>query len=128
MVSVFENSRNKYLTDVVVIRLSLIFLLVFYHSFAIYSDNWDSPFQPPPNISIYYWLSVFTHGFRLEVMTFISGLLLGYTVKRHPERMSFDGCVAKKVKRILIPCMMFSVIYFFIFSEGDKTGMEVFMK
>lgn len=39
-----KNKKN-YFVDVVIIRLSLIFLLVFYHSFAIYSRNWSSPFS-----------------------------------------------------------------------------------
>ncbi|WP_455586903.1 acyltransferase family protein [Bacteroides sp.] len=124
MVSVSKNERSKYLTDVVIIRLSLIFLLVFYHSFAIYSGNWSSPFFFPLDIPVYYWLSVCSHGFRLEAMTFISGLLLGYTVKRYPERMSFNGCVIKKIKRILLPCILFSAIYFFIFSEANMTWYE----
>jgi len=39
-----KNKKN-YFVDVVIIRLSLIFLLVFYHSFAIYSRNWVLPFH-----------------------------------------------------------------------------------
>lgn len=46
-----KNKKN-YFVDVVIIRLSLIFLLVFYHSFAIYSRNWSSPFSFVPDISI----------------------------------------------------------------------------
>lgn len=118
-----KNKKN-YFVDVVIIRLSLIFLLVFYHSFAIYSRNWSSPFSFVPDISIYYWLSVCTHGFQLEAMTFISGLLLGYTIKRHPERLSFHGCVIKKIKRILLPCFIFSFIYFLIFNEKDMAWYE----
>ena len=44
-----KNKKN-YFVDVVIIRLSLIFLLVFYHSFAIYSRNWSSPFSFVPDI------------------------------------------------------------------------------
>lgn len=58
-----KNKKN-YLVDVVIIRLSLIFLLVFYHSFAIYSRNWSSPFSFVPDISyillavcMYAWIS-----------------------------------------------------------------------
>lgn len=60
-----KNKKN-YFVDVVIIRLSLIFLLVFYHSFAIYSRNWSSPFSFVPDISIYYWLLYVHMDFNLK--------------------------------------------------------------
>lgn len=115
----YQLKADKYLVDIVVIRLLLIFLLVFYHSFAIYSNNWDYPYIYSPNIPLYYWLSVFSHGFQLEAMTFISGLIMGYIIKCHPDRLSFNGCILKKVKRILLPSLLFSIVYFLLFSEKD---------
>ena len=35
--------RKVYLEDVVVLRLSLIVLLVLYHSFCIFSGAWEVP-------------------------------------------------------------------------------------
>ena len=104
-----KNKKN-YFVDVVIIRLSLIFLLVFYHSFAIYSRNWSSPFSFVPDISIYYWLSVCTHGFQLEAMTFISGLLLGYTIKTASRASEFPWMCDKKDKTYII-----TMLYIFIY-------------
>ena len=39
--------RKVYLEDVVVLRLSLIVLLVLYHSFCIFSGAWEVPKDYP---------------------------------------------------------------------------------
>lgn len=108
---------KKYLFDVIAIRLSLIFLLVFYHAFAIYTGNWKIPYDNFPSNDIYYWLGHWSHGFRLEAMTFISGLLFGYTLIKHPERLNYNSCILKKAKRLLLPCIIFSVVYYLMFYD-----------
>lgn len=94
--------------DVVVIRLVLIFLLVFYHAFAIYSGAWINPFPAcqvnAVDVPLYSFMAKLSHNFQLEAMTFISGLLFGYSIKHHPEYMTFQGCIVKKAKRVLLPC------------------------
>ena len=48
--------RKVYLEDVVVLRLSLIVLLVLYHSFCIFSGAWEVP-KDYPLIPIYWWIA-----------------------------------------------------------------------
>lgn len=118
-----KNKKN-YFVDVVIIRLSLIF---YWFSIILLPSIQGIGVLPFHLYRIYLYtigLSVCTHGFQLEAMTFISGLLLGYTIKRHPERLSFHGCVIKKIKRILLPCFIFSFIYFLIFNEKDMAWYE----
>lgn len=103
------------LMDVVLMRLSLIFLLVVYHALCIYTGGWEKPFAGFPDIPLYDWLGMLSHGFRLQSMVFISGLLFGYTLKRHPERLCFKGCVVRKAKRILLPCYIFGIAYWLMF-------------
>ena len=109
---------KKYLMDVVLIRLTLIFLLVFMHAFCPFTRWWQAP--PAPDfhvIEAYKWLALSMHHFRLEAMVFISGLLFGYTLKHHPERLTFRQCVVKKAKRILLPGMLFSTLYYLLFFD-----------
>lgn len=120
--------KRKFLMDVVIIRLSLIFLLVFYHAFCIYTGGWEVPYDGFPNISIYFWLGHFSHGFQLEAMVFISGLLFGHTVSLHPERLNFQGCVVKKVKRILLPCLLFSIVYYWMFYDREAAWYSILFK
>lgn len=54
---------------------------------------------------------------RIQALVFISGYLLGYTSKRKAEALSFKNCVVKKIKRLLIPSIVFSTIYIMIFFD-----------
>lgn len=109
---------KKFLMDVVLIRLTLIFLLVLYHAFCPFTGDWEAPpaadFHP---IGLYRWLGVFMHHFCLESMVYISGLLFGYTLTLHPERLTFQSCIVKKAKRILLPGLLFSVLYYLLFYD-----------
>ena len=112
------DNKKIMLMDVVLMRLSLIFLLVMCHALAIYTGSWDRPFPLFPKILVYDWLGSSIHGFRLESMVFISGLLFGYILKIHPERLSFKSCVIKKAKRVLLPCYIFGIAYLLLFNDS----------
>lgn len=110
--------KKKYLMDVVLIRLILIGLLIVVHALAIFSGAWPKPFEGLQPVRAYWVVGNALHCFRLEAMVFISGLLLGYTLKLHPERLCFQSCILKKVRRILLPCWIFGVFYFLMFEES----------
>lgn len=104
--------------DIVLIRITLIFLLVFYHAFSPFTGAWAAPPSDHfHSIELYKWLGLLSHYFQLEAMVFISGLLFGHTLVLHPERLNFNGCVVKKAKRILLPGLLFSVIYYLMFYD-----------
>ena len=122
-------SKEKYISkpmlmDVVLMRLCLIFFLVFYHAFCIYTGGWHKPFETFPDILLYDWLGMSTHGFQLQAMVFISGLLFGYTLTKQPNRLCFKSCVLHKAKRILLPCYIFGIVYFLLFH--DRFGMSLY--
>ena len=96
-------------------RLGLIFFLVVYHALCIYTGGWEKPFDSFPDIPLYDWIGMSTHGFRLQSMVFISGLLFGYTLMKHPERLCFNSCVVRKAKRVLLPCYIFGIVYWLMF-------------
>lgn len=101
--------------DVVAIRLSLIFLLIVYHALSIFTGAWDSPYSIDIQIPVYEWVGMSIHSFQLETMVFISGLLLGFNAMRNNDSLSYNSCVVKKARRILLPCLFFGVIYFMMF-------------
>ena len=105
--------------DVVAIRLSLIFLLVVYHALCIFTGAWDSPYSIDIKIPVYEWMGMSIHCFQLETMVFISGLLLGYNSMRNTDSLSYNSCVVKKARRILLPCLFFGVIYFIMFNNSQ---------
>ena len=114
--------------DVVAIRLSLIFLLVVYHALCIFTGAWDSPYTPAINIPTYDWLGMLTHSFQLETMVFISGLLLGYNALKKSNALSFNSCVVKKAKRILLPCLLFGIIYYVMFYDLQASWYNIIWK
>lgn len=119
---------NNFLLDVAVIRITLIFVLVFYHAFCPFTGAWDFPVYNVQPIELYKWLGLISHLFQLEAMVFISGLLFGYTLKRHPERLTFNYCVVKKAKRLLLPCLFFSAISYFLFYDLNEQWGTILLK
>ena len=124
-----KKSQSKiYLMDVVFIRLVLIFLLIVYHALCIHTNSWRPPFESFHRIALYDWIGMLMHCFRLEGMVFISGLLLGYNTTRRPESLSFQSCVVKRAKRILLPCFIFGIIYYALFFDLTASPEKIVYK
>ena len=114
--------KKQILSDIVVVRLGLIVLLVFFHSFAIYGGGWQRLYVPP-YVGLYYWLDWLSYSFMLESFVFISGLLFGYQ-ERKKGGIPLDKLLIKKAKRLLIPSFIFSVLYFFCFEYSGSIGWK----
>ena len=111
--------------DVVLMRLALIFLLVLYHAFAIHTGGWLPPYTTFEPIPAYDWFGYFIHIFRLEAMTFISGMLMGYKYLRKPEAVKTFSFITKKVKRILLPCLIFGIAYYALFGDLSASPLSI---
>ena len=120
--------KKNFLMDVAAIRLSIIFLLVIYHSLCIFTGAWESPYSPPIQILIYDWFGKSIHLFQLETMVFISGLLFGYNAMSKVDSLSFHACVVKKAKRILLPGLFFGVIYYAMFYDLSAPWYTIIYK
>lgn len=96
--------EKEWLMDVVAIRIILIVLLVLYHAFCPFTGGWTEPYDGFSTIEIYKIFGLFIHQGQLEGMTFISGLLLGFGLNNKNNNFDFLNSVAKKAKRILLPC------------------------
>lgn len=111
------NSINKLLCEVSIIRPMVIFLLVVMHSFTMFQDEgkwWPLPSGIEP-VETYKWIAKITYSFMLEMFVFISGYLLAYQFLRHKQ--AFLLFSVKKAKRLLLPSILFSIVYFAIFFE-----------
>lgn len=103
-------TQKVMLNDVVVMRLLLIFLLLIYHSFAPFTGSWHpvSDF----GIDLYSIIGRASYSFFVEAFVFISGILLGF--KHFRPGIDF---IKNKVRRILLPSIIFSIIYFICFVQ-----------
>lgn len=109
--------RKPLLENVVIIRLMLILLLVFYHAFAPYSGRWDV-ITGFPEIPLYCWLDKFSYAFLLEMFVFISGYVFGYQMRNKGHQLlKTSRLFTSKFKRLFIPSIFFSTIYYFIFRD-----------
>ena len=110
-------SQNILIPEVVIIRPILIVLLVFYHAFAIYGGAW-APIEGFPEVPAYWWLDKLSYAFMLEMFVFVSGFVLGYQVRTKGEvKLQAKALFWGKFKRLMIPCMVFSLLYILLFGN-----------
>lgn len=109
--------KKKILNDVLIIRILLIFLLIIYHSFAIFNGGWE-PLSGFPKIELYTWIADISYSFMLEMFVFISGLILGFQVlNRSNEFITKLSFLKKKAQRLLIPSIFFGILYVLIIDK-----------
>ena len=118
-------SEKGLLKDVVIIRPLAIFLLVVWHSFIIYAGGgWSEPESFLP-INSYWWIGKVSYACMLELFVFISGYVFAHTLqKRQP---TFKSIVINKFRRLIIPSIIFSVIYYFMFYDLSKFTVPCFL-
>ena len=121
--------KKHYLMDVVLMRLVLITLLIIYHALCIHTGAWQPPFENFQTIVVYDWLGMLSHTFQLEAMVLISGSLLGYKLLlRKTGTLTFNICVVKKAKRILLPSILFSILYYIIFFDINAPLFHIVLR
>ena len=82
------------------------------HSFTMYGGAWSLPddIQPVP---AYWWVAKVSFSFLLETFVFISGYLLCFQMRQ--KKITFLSLLQKKLKRIYLPGIVFSILYFCCF-------------
>lgn len=115
------NEKNSSrLLEVDFVRPILILLLVFYHAFIIYDNGWVQPLGYRA-ITLYKWLDKFSYSFMLETFVMISGYIFGHQIigKKMYQQCNFKTglllLIKKKISRLLIPSVIFSLLYLSIF-------------
>lgn len=107
------SAEKKIYKDVVIMRLILILLLIIYHSFAPFCGGWEQ--IGDSFIPVYFYIGKISYSFFLEAFVFISGLLVGYQATKVPIKERGPEFIVKKAKRLMIPSIIFSIIYFYCF-------------
>lgn len=111
-----EQEKRIRLNEVTLMRTILALLIVFMHSFTCYDGSWSQPLGYV-DIPLYKWLSRTSFAFTLEAFVFISGYLFAF------QRISLkriDGgtkLILNKFKRLILPSIIFSILYFMLFCE-----------
>lgn len=113
-----KQRNNNILYEVIPIRLFLIVTLVFYHAFAVFSGVW-TPIAGYPDIPIYSMMDKLSYACLLETFVFISGYILGYQVSRKGVGLILNAksYFTKKLKRLMLPSLLFSILYVLIFND-----------
>lgn len=110
-----KNKSKLLLTDVVILRPICIFLLVVYHSFIIYKGGWYEPVGFEPN-EIYRWIAELSYSFVLQLFVLLSGYVYGYQCSMSAKNtLNIRALVLSKCKRLLLPSLIFSLVYFYMF-------------
>ncbi len=111
-----ETQKKNMLEDVVLLRLLLIFFLVWCHAFGPFTGSWEL-IEEYPKSELYYWLGKSLTFVQIQTLIFISGYLLGHNVNRKPEALNVYNCVVKKIRRLIMPSIIFSILYYVIFFD-----------
>ena len=123
-----RETHRKTLEDVVILRLVFCLLIILYHALCPYGI-WE-PITGIEYVNAYKQLALSLANLRIPGFVFISGYLLGYIAKSRPSALTFHGCVVKKIKRLLIPSIVFSAIYLLLYAprpvSAGKAVYEVF--
>ena len=108
------------LDEIALMRTILTLLIVCLHAFTCFQGGWAKP-EGYVDIPLYKWIARTAFAFTLESFVFISGYLLAFqqiTLKKHRDLR----IVKSKFKRLLIPSVIFSILYFFVFYQYDGFG------
>lgn len=114
-------STNKIqLEEINIIRPILICVsLVMYHAFAPYGDVNAWHIDGVYKVGGYYWLDKFVYSFMLETFVFISGYVFAFQLSGE-NKYTFKRVLLGKLQRLIIPSIIFSCIYVFIFYDTHK--------
>lgn len=110
------SEEKKRLNEITLMRTILALLIVFMHAFTCYQGAWEPP-MGYMEIPLYKWIARTSFAFTLEAFVFISGYLFAFqriTLKRTVGGISLIG---NKLKRLILPSIIFSALYFLLFYE-----------
>ena len=108
------------LSEIDTMRPIIIVLLILMHSFVIFSPSastWPLP-HGIRNVSAYHWIQELTYSFLLEAFTFISGYVYAYNFL-FKQKNTFISLVKNKFKRLIVPSIIFSLLYAPLFYGKD---------
>ena len=121
-------NQKKLLYEVSVIRPLIIFLLVLLHSFTKIKNGDGLYFNDYELINGYEWFAWLIQGFRIETIALIAGYVFSYQSHDLKRRYRFFPFLWKKFKRLIIPMLIFGIIYYFCFHYTTTFNIREFTK
>jgi hypothetical protein len=83
----------------------------------MFQGGWSFPAGIHP-VKAYFWIAAGSYSFMLEAFVFISGYTFCYQLYKQ-KKYTIQSLLSSKFKRLIIPSIVFSVAYFFLFMN-DK--------
>lgn len=122
------NKDKIFFNDIGIVRAFCIICILIGHSFAIYtgSNYWVLP-TGVDNVDFYKWINPSFISIQLQTFVFISGFLFSH--QQNCKVYDTLDYIIKKAKRILLPCLLFGVIYYFLIDRCKlgKASIEYFL-
>lgn len=120
------DNLQKRLLYIDLMRAIIILFLIVMHSFTMYSGT--NPSWPLPDtiypIKLYVWIQKYTYAFLLESFTFISGYIYSYGISKKVGTPSFFSLFLNKFKRLIIPSIVFSIMFALIFGPSIRLNIR----
>lgn len=116
---------KRQLDEINILRPITILLLVIMHSFTMYSggNSWTLP-DGIERVRAYFWIQKISFASMLEMFVFISGYIFAYQIYEQKKVFTFKSLAYNKLKRLIVPSIVFSIIYLLLFGTSDR---NVFM-
>lgn len=114
-----SSNEKETLYDVSIIRPIIIIFLIVYHCFIIFIGGWEKTSNFQPNV-YYSWIGRFSYSFMLQAFVFISGYIYGFQIFVKKKETSFFTFASKKFQRLILPSIVFSTIYIFIYGNVNE--------
>ena len=113
-------NNKKLLYEISIIRPVVILLLVVLHSFCIYKGSWPYP-EGIDHVLVYDLFAKYITGFRIETIAFVAGYVFAFQSITLSKKHDFTPFAYKKFKRLIIPGLIFSLLYYFCFKFDSKS-------
>ena len=120
-------SNKRY--DIEALRILAMLCIVMGHCFAIYGV-WvtDLNLENASESSIYHAINPLLIYYALPIFTSISGYLLGYKSIFSSPSFDYFSFIRKKVKRLYIPALFFSIVYALLFHKETFSDISLLAK
>lgn len=109
--------NNDKLYEISLLRPILAIMIVGLHAFCIYNGGWHEPEGFSPNI-LYAWIGKFCAISTVPAFVFVSGYIYSYQRIRI-KREGGAKFIKRKLKRLMLPSIIFSVLYFLFYKECE---------
>ncbi len=115
-----QQPKKKLLYEVSIIRPLVIFLLVLLHSFTKIAEGGGKT-NDYQLVGFYQWFTWLISGFRIETIALVAGYVFSYQSHDLGRKYKFLPFLWKKFKRLIIPMIVFGLIYYFCFYFDKDT-------